>query len=559
MNIAEIIAALQRGEDPSTAIPGAFAAASPDVTDPMGARQGIPHLQSGGFPFPPSQAQPPAAAPTQAPPQQQAPVGQPTPVTNPQPPGASPNITQSPPDLANMYLELMKQNQNARALDSGMTLIAAGLSPYQASRTALIGLAGQEGKEGRGVTSADLINLQKARQDAQNLAVRRAALPALAERHKIDPNTIQFLEASGKLDEVIQNFMTQNLVHIKDDKTGATSFYNGRTGEKIVDIGGGLKPTDVQQNMAAANAERVARGEPPLTTEEFISTVHREPPAADDITRLAVINKERLAAGKPPMTMEELLVIKHPKTEVNVSPDGTTYPKPPPGFDYKRIAGGPDNGKVWINPATQLPEQVAVGPKAEAETRRTEQQVVELEQKEIERQKKENRAKITAAAAATNVGAAVDSALVNATRLGASGAGSRISRAISPGGLPSDTLDANLATVTAQATVQAINEMRAASPTGAALGNVSDFENRMLASTIANVSPHQETEQLKANLIRIKAMMMVMGENRYEDGDAAKFNKDLKERMEELTKAEIERSTATKGRPGIKVQRVPRE
>jgi len=82
----------------------------------------------------------------------------------------------------------------------------------------------------------------------------------------------------------------------------------------------------------------------------------------------------------------------------------------------------------------------------------------------------------------------------------------------------------------------------------------------MLASTIANLSPFQPTAQLKENLIRIKASLLVMAENKYEsETDGPRFQKDLKAKIDELTSAEIERATATKGRPGDKVIRLPRE
>src|SRR5580765_4011154 len=102
MNIADIIAALTGGASPDQAV-----------------------LQGANAAVPPSGPPPQPAAPA---PQPNAPQGVQTPVTNPQPATAAPAATQSPPDLANMYLELMRKSQNAHQLDSGLSLIAAGLS-----------------------------------------------------------------------------------------------------------------------------------------------------------------------------------------------------------------------------------------------------------------------------------------------------------------------------------------------------------------------------------------------------------------------------------------------
>lgn len=47
-------------------------------------------------------------------------------------------------------------------------------------------------------------------------------------------------------------------------------------------------------------------------------------------------------------------------------------------------------------------------------------------------------------------------------------------------------------------------QMRAQSPTGAALGSVSDSENRMLQATMASLDPGQDVDQVKAGLMRVR-------------------------------------------------------
>ena len=46
--------------------------------------------------------------------------------------------------------------------------------------------------------------------------------------------------------------------------------------------------------------------------------------------------------------------------------------------------------------------------------------------------------------------------------------------------------------------------MREASPTGGALGNVSEKENEYLQSVLGNVEQSQNPEQLKRNLLRLR-------------------------------------------------------
>jgi hypothetical protein len=58
-------------------------------------------------------------------------------------------------------------------------------------------------------------------------------------------------------------------------------------------------------------------------------------------------------------------------------------------------------------------------------------------------------------------------------------------------------------TVKANVGFDKLQQMRAASPTGGALGQVSDFENRMLQSVLGNLETSQSQEQLLYNLRRL--------------------------------------------------------
>lgn len=65
-------------------------------------------------------------------------------------------------------------------------------------------------------------------------------------------------------------------------------------------------------------------------------------------------------------------------------------------------------------------------------------------------------------------------------------------------------LQNNLNTIRANVGFDKLAEMRANSPTGGALGNVSDTENRLLASTMAAVEQSQSPQQLTQNLKLLK-------------------------------------------------------
>lgn len=112
---------------------------------------------------------------------------------------------ESPPDLVQMYTKLMEQSQRTAAFQRGATMIAAGLSPYQDTRDALLATIGKGGGGGGAgaISMSDILAMQKQQQADQERAVQRAALPALIKQYGISPETATYLDSNGQLDEVI--------------------------------------------------------------------------------------------------------------------------------------------------------------------------------------------------------------------------------------------------------------------------------------------------------------------------------------------------------------------
>jgi hypothetical protein len=83
-------------------------------------------------------------------------------------------------------------------------------------------------------------------------------------------------------------------------------------------------------------------------------------------------------------------------------------------------------------------------------------------------------------------------------------------------GLPNSDakkLENNLNTIKANIGFDALQAMREASPTGGALGQVSDFENKLLQATKGTLDQAQ-SEQLKENLISMKTLFQNVLEER---------------------------------------------
>ena len=471
-----------------------------------------------------------------------------------------------------MYAALVGGNRNGASMDSSLALIAAGLTPHANTRQALIQhasqLSGQDAalRGSQALKPNDILNFQKYQDDQKQRLLRQSMLGGLAKQYNLSPESIQFLESSGKLDEVIKHHATQNLTLVEDNATGQKSWADHR-GNIIAPFGGpkpekgefvtgpqgpelrspitgaqvapgvGLPPTESSRTDEAAltriNSERAAQGQPPITAEEYATSIKRESPAADDRARLADINKDRAAKGQPPMSMEEYILLKKPAgTNVYVGQDGTQFRQPPEGYEYER---NPD-GKVKIG-ADGKPIMYSASPKAKGEEKETGVDIATKEKAAAEVLKKEHKERVAAKFAESNVGEAVDTALRLADSPGATGTFAQWGRTMSPfKGHAWNTLDSKLKTIDANTVVNALNEMRKASPSGGALGNVTEAENKMLASIIASTDVNQDTPEFKKSMIRIKAAMMVMAENRYDTPDgAARFSKDLKERIDDLT------------------------
>ena len=550
MNIADIIAALTSGMNPNQAV-----------------MQGAPAA------VPPQTANAQAALPPQ---DSVAPQGAQTPVTYPQAPATAPKITQSPPDLANMYIELMRKNQNAQALDRGLTTIAAGFSIYPENRAALLRMAAGEGKAAGATLSAnDLIALQKQQTAMQETLLQKSLLGGLAKKYNMSPEQIQYLQSSGKLDEVIKHYSTENLASATDQSSGKTILYNPRSGKTVVELGGAKPEEGTWQDTPEGKRLMSSRSGLPMGPAAGLppdeGVVLRGPEGERLLGKRSgaviagplgaipekweaqfnQINAERKAAGKPPMGTEEFMKLTQTGTNIYVGQDGSMFKPPPEGQDYERTP----EGKVKIGPDGR-PKLYTIeggipGSKEEREKAELAMKEKKVSVEEADRIKREAKLKVQSAFTASNVGKAVDAALEQVDKAGVTGVGSKWARNIplAPGGMNWDEYDASVDTIKANTAFEALAQMRQASPNGSALGNVTDFEQKMLASTIDSLAYYRHTDKAKGALIRIKAAMEILADSNFNQ-DPAKFNEALNKRVEELS---VEHANKT-GK--MKVQRI---
>lgn len=179
--------------------------------------------------------------------------------------------------------------------------------------------------------------------------------------------------------------------------------------------------------------------------------------------------------------------------QVNVGPTGIDYGAPPSGMAWART----QDGKVALKPGPQgfmqpIAVPIAGGP---------------VEAKAEEKKKAEEAKRAQQVTYADVVTQDVDRALdiVEKSSVPVTGFGAFASAV--PGTKAHD-LSNLLNTIKANAGFDRLQQMRASSPTGGALGAVSEMENKLLQSTIGSVEQSQSKEQFIYNMKRLKDLYL---------------------------------------------------
>lgn len=212
------------------------------------------------------------------------------------------------------------------------------------------------------------------------------------------------------------------------------------------------------ENFGDTSVEGMTTLAPAITAGAALEKANREPLIHERNDSLENILAENVRTGK--MTMEQAAEVKR-----SMSPSNTI--KPPPGFQFAAdgslipIPGG--------DPALKRQEDAS----------------------------KKQREKQSSLESAKTVVGKIDQAL---TGVGPSTSGfvGSVTRGIA--GTPSANLNETLNTVRANVGFETLQAMRVNSPTGGALGQVSDMENKLLQAVRGSLDQKQTPEQLAGNL-----------------------------------------------------------
>lgn len=212
----------------------------------------------------------------------------------------------------------------------------------------------------------------------------------------------------------------------------------------------------------------------------------KKPTLTDDQRKLAQINEERAAAGQPPLSLEEFLAGKKSGLTVNVGPNGVDYGDPGAGLVWQR---SPEGEIVLDDRGAPIAIPFQGGKPYE-----------EMLARDAKLALGDAREDVKSAVVVQDIDRALDAIVANPMLT--TGIGAQLTGGL--GGSPALDVSALIDTVKANAGFKELQAMRESSPTGGALGNITEKEIAYLQATIGNLSVEQSSEQLIDNLKRVK-------------------------------------------------------
>lgn len=436
-------------------------------------------------------------------------------------PPQQPQVYQSPPQLVDLYAQLIDRSERNMSINRGIGLIGASLAQEQNRPAILRAFMGDSGPDPTTLLS-NVMSLQKNAIATQSRATQLAALPEIAAKYGLDINTAKYLYDTGKLDEVIAEASKPDNQLIQDPKTGQYHVVDKKTGalgpgignekdreiEIVDDPNTGEKFTVYKDTKERVGGKPLVAGqrkteyiENPVTgAKQLVYSDTKEPvpngnnlPGAGNTT-----DQQNYNAAMRGLPAEQQIPFdqwlkeqnKSKATTINTGPTGINYGDPPKDMAWKRDKDGnvlvDEEGAPMAVPVKGGPMDIKNQEAAKAEADAADQKATQ------------------GSIVVQNIDDAIKT--INTHKndfIGATGWGSFLA------GIPgTDALEAQSAIDTVKANVgfDKLQAMRAASKTGAALGPVSDFENKLLQATAGNLDLRQKPERVLRNLKIIRAL-----------------------------------------------------
>ena len=404
-----------------------------------------------------------------------------------------PQAYTSPPELVQLYTQLMDRQRKESMIDRGIGMLGAAFAQPE-NRSGIMQAFGGEGGGSSGGSNpmgmiSGLMEMQQQQTAIAQKAAQRAAIPAIAAQYGIDVQTAQYLFDTGKLDSVLSEMLKPDnqIVTLAD---GTSTIVDKRTG-KIGEAFGPAKPRDIEirtddrGNQFAIYKDTGQRvGSDNLVTGQG-ATENEQLWRADEA--------DRKGRGLSARSLSEFIeqTGRARAGAANLGPTGVDYGQPPKDMAWKR---DPQGSIAVDEQGRPMAVSIAGGP-------------MDVEQQQVADKKAadDSRKSLTAGL--------ITSSIDDITNVIDKGRDSWLPGPTGYGAvakwLPSTdarSLGNSIDTVKANIGFEKLQQMREASPTGGALGQVSDFENKLLQSTFGALDQFSDQGSFMRNLYRVKAL-----------------------------------------------------
>lgn len=416
----------------------------------------------------------------------------------PQQPPQQPQAYTSPPELMELYMNLMKRQEQNQALNRGLGMFAAGLAQDQ-NRQAILAATQGGGSSGGGGDAHSLfqmvMGMQQQQMELQQRAAQRAAVPSIASKYGLDVQTALYLFDAGKLDQVISELEKPNK-QVVQQPDGQHIIVDKNTGQ-LSEPFGVPKQREVELVEDPSTGSKIAVW---ADTKEPVGDPSRNLPGkgvtADEQNYNTYV-QQATQRGEQPMTFDQWVTHTRRATAGtgNLGPSGIDFGEPEKGFVWQRA----EDGSVATTEDGRPIQVPIAGGSVEAERAAAEQMA----------DKRQFQSSIASSIISTEG--------ERARNLIEEGVGSWFPRTGLVGSVgqfvpqtPQYELAQALGTIRSRIGFEQLQQMREASPTGGALGQVSDFENRLLQSVLGSLDIGLSPDALLWRLDRVENIFKLL-------------------------------------------------
>jgi hypothetical protein len=382
-------------------------------------------------------------------------------------------------------MKMMERQEKNRSIDRGIGMIGASLAQEQ-NRAGIMQAFSSDNNADPNVMINNIMAFKQSQNALQQKAAERAGIPAIAAKYGLSAETANYLFDAGKLDQVIAEAEKPNN-EIVSNEDGTHVIVDKTTGQ-------------ISQPFGVAKKREIELVDDPVTGGKIaVYKDDKSPVGNNNIAGTGNTEQEQLynaamrgVSAEKRIPLEQWLLDQKRAgaSQVNVGPSGTDYGDPPKDTAWKRA---PDGSIVLDERGVPIALPVQGGTVFIAN---------EEAANKIEGSKKASDA--TADIVTEDIDRVLD--IINDKKntglFSATGVPAAASQIIP--GTPAYNAKALVETVKANVGFDKLQAMRAASPTGAALGPVSDFENKLLQAVIGNLELAQSKDQVVYNLDRVK-------------------------------------------------------